>query len=80
MNKLFINRFPAAFPVDDTGKPTQDHIASLVDMFLDPSLAPGGLTLRSLGGAGSSDRRIQVHDSSCTSRSAATPGSRRRRT
>jgi Asp-tRNA(Asn)/Glu-tRNA(Gln) amidotransferase A subunit family amidase len=51
MNKLFINRFPAAFPVDDAGKPTKDHIASLVDMFVDPSLVPGGLTLRSLGGA-----------------------------
>jgi len=54
MNRLFINRFPAAFPVDDAGKPTQDHILSLVDMFVDPSLVPGGLTLRSLGGAGSS--------------------------
>jgi amidase len=51
MNKLFINRFPASFPVDDAGKPTRDHIASLVDMFIDPSLVPGGLTLRSLGGA-----------------------------
>jgi Asp-tRNA(Asn)/Glu-tRNA(Gln) amidotransferase A subunit family amidase len=51
MNKLFINRFPASFPVDDAGKPTRDHIASLVDMFMDPSLVPGGLTLRSLGGA-----------------------------
>jgi len=54
MNRLFINSFPAAFPVDDAGKPTQDHILSLVDMFVDPSLVPGGLTLRSLGGAGSS--------------------------
>jgi amidase len=54
MNRLFINRFPAAFPVDDAGKPTQDHILSLVDMFVDPSLVPGGLTLRSLGGAGAS--------------------------
>jgi Asp-tRNA(Asn)/Glu-tRNA(Gln) amidotransferase A subunit family amidase len=52
MNKLFINRFPAAFPVDDAGKPTKDHIASLVDMFMNPSLVPGGLTLRSLGGGG----------------------------
>ena len=52
MNKLFINRYPAAFPFDDAGKPTSDHIASLVDMFLNPSLVPGGITLRSLGGGG----------------------------
>jgi Asp-tRNA(Asn)/Glu-tRNA(Gln) amidotransferase A subunit family amidase len=50
MNKLFINRFPAAFPFDDAGKPARDHIATLVDLFLNPSLVPGGLTLRSLGG------------------------------
>jgi amidase len=49
LNKLFINRFPEAFPVDTGGKPTADHIASLVDMFLDPSRVPGGLTLRNLG-------------------------------
>jgi amidase len=48
LNKLFINRFPEAFPVE-AGKPTADHIASLVDMFLNPSLTPGGVTLRSLG-------------------------------
>src|SRR4029077_9441136 len=54
MNKLFTNRFPAAFPVDDAGKPTKDHIATLVDMFMNPSLVPGGLTLRSLGGGGQS--------------------------
>jgi len=52
MNRLFINRFPAAFPVDDAGKPTRDHIATLVDMFMNPSVVPGGLTLRSLGGGG----------------------------
>jgi amidase len=51
MNKLFVNRFPASFPVDDAGKPTTDHIATLVDMFIDPSLVPAGLTLRSLAGA-----------------------------
>jgi Asp-tRNA(Asn)/Glu-tRNA(Gln) amidotransferase A subunit family amidase len=48
LNKLFINRFPDAFPVE-AGKPSADHIASLVDMFLNPSLTPGGVTLRSLG-------------------------------
>ena len=50
LNKLFINRFPAAFPFDDAGKPTADHITSLVEMFENPSLTPGGVTLRSLGG------------------------------
>ena len=50
LNKLFINRFPDAFPVE-AGKPSADHIASLVDMFLNPSLTPGGVTLRSLGAA-----------------------------
>src|SRR5260221_13320007 len=49
MNRLFISRFPAAFPVDEGGKPSADHIASLVDMFLDPSRTPGGVTIRSLG-------------------------------
>jgi Asp-tRNA(Asn)/Glu-tRNA(Gln) amidotransferase A subunit family amidase len=51
MNKLFITRFPEAFPVDAIGKPAADHIPTLVDMFFNPSLVPGGLNLRSLGGA-----------------------------
>jgi amidase len=53
LNKLFINRFPSAFPVDGSGKPAADHIPSLVDMFLNPSLTPGGVTIRSLGGGAS---------------------------
>ncbi len=48
MNKLFIDRFAEAFPVDATGKPSADHVASLVDMSLDPSRTPKGVTLRSL--------------------------------
>jgi amidase len=51
LNKLFINRFPNDFPVDASGKPSADHIASLVDMFLSPSLTPGGLNLRNFGAA-----------------------------
>ena len=43
LNKLFIARFPDAFPVDANGKPTADHIASLVDMFRNPSLTPSGI-------------------------------------
>lgn len=51
MNKLFINRFPDAFPVDGSGKPSADHIPSMVEMFLNPSRTPDGVTLRSLGQA-----------------------------
>jgi Asp-tRNA(Asn)/Glu-tRNA(Gln) amidotransferase A subunit family amidase len=50
LNKLFINRFPTAFPVDDTGRPTADHISTLVEMFENPARVPGGLNLRNLGG------------------------------
>ena len=49
LGKLFIDRFPEAFPVDASGKPTADHIAALVEMYLDPSRTPGGMTLRSIG-------------------------------
>jgi amidase len=51
LNKLFISRFPKDFPVDASGKPSADHIASLVDMFLNPSLTPGGLSIRDFGTA-----------------------------
>jgi amidase len=49
LNSLFIERFPNAFPVDANGKPSADHIATLVNMFYDPSLTPDGMTLRSIG-------------------------------
>jgi hypothetical protein len=49
LNKLFIDRFPNAFPVDANGKPAGDHIAALVDMSVDPSRTPDGLTLRNFG-------------------------------
>ena len=64
-------RFPEAFPVDDGGKPAADHIASLVDMFMNPSRTPAGVTLRSLGGGGS-PRRVAIHDR------AVSQGARRR--
>jgi Asp-tRNA(Asn)/Glu-tRNA(Gln) amidotransferase A subunit family amidase len=52
-NKQFIAQFPGLFPVDAAGRPTADHIPLLIDMFLDPSLVPGGRTarpnIRSLG-------------------------------
>ena len=40
--------------MDANGKPTADHIATLVDMYYDPSLTPDGVTLRSLGQGGQS--------------------------
>src|SRR5688572_12919883 len=49
LNKLFITRFPETFPVDASGRPTADHIPSLVDMYLNPSLTPDGLNLRTVG-------------------------------
>ena len=45
-NKLFTKRFPDKFPVDAQGKPTTDHIATLVAMTADPSLVPDKVTLR----------------------------------
>ncbi len=51
LNKLLIARFPDAFPVDANGKPAADHIASLVEMFRNPSLAPSGINLREFGSA-----------------------------
>jgi Asp-tRNA(Asn)/Glu-tRNA(Gln) amidotransferase A subunit family amidase len=45
-NKLFTRRFPEKFPVDAAGKPANDHIATLVDMTMDPSLVPDGISLR----------------------------------
>jgi amidase len=49
-NKLFTKRFPEQFPVDGQGKPTTDHIATLVDMTVDPARVPE-VTLRDLGSA-----------------------------
>jgi amidase len=52
-NRLFTGQFPAAFPVDSSGRPTTDHIATLVDMFFNPALVPhtasGVPNIRNLG-------------------------------
>jgi amidase len=50
-NKLFTKRFPDRFPVDAQGKPTTDHVATLVEMAMDPSLVPDKVTLRDFGQA-----------------------------
>lgn len=50
-NALFTKTFPDRFPVDAQGKPTNDHIQTLVDMTMDTSKLPAKLTLRDFGGA-----------------------------
>lgn len=49
-NILFTRRYPEIFPVDESGKPTTDHVAKLLDVKFDPSLLPQKITLRDLGG------------------------------
>jgi len=51
-NISYTKQNPKQFPVDADGKPTSDQIAMLIDMSIDPSLAPGKFTLRDLGAGG----------------------------
>jgi amidase len=46
--KLFTKMHPDLFPVDDQGKPTTDHLATLVEMAADPKLVPDGPSIREL--------------------------------
>jgi amidase len=50
-NRAFVEQHPDLFPADSSGKPSTDRISSLVDMFFDPSLVPGGFTIRNISGA-----------------------------
>ena len=50
-NALFTKKYPALFPVDTDSKAKGDHIATLVDLALNPSLIPDELTIRDLGQA-----------------------------
>lgn len=50
-NKLFTSKYPGLFPVDAAGQPRGDHIATLVEMAVDPAKVPEGINLRTLGGA-----------------------------
>jgi Asp-tRNA(Asn)/Glu-tRNA(Gln) amidotransferase A subunit family amidase len=50
MNSTYTKQNPELFPVEADGKPKGDHIATLVDLAMDPSKAPGKLTLRDIGG------------------------------
>lgn len=56
-NQLFIKQFPQVFPVDSKGAPTDDHIATLLDMYFGkvpvPHTETGQPSLRNLGGGGS---------------------------
>ena len=51
LNKIFTKQLPKQFPLDEKGKPTTDHIKTLADMTLDPSLVPDVITIRSFGTA-----------------------------
>jgi amidase len=50
-NRVFTEQYPNLFPADSSGKPSTDRIATLVDMFFDPSLVPPGVTIRNIAGA-----------------------------
>jgi amidase len=58
-NQQFMPQFPALFPVDATGAPASDNVATLLDMFFDPSLvahtSAGRPSIRNLGGVGAGD-------------------------
>jgi amidase len=48
-NTVFTRQFPELFPVDPSGAPASDHIATLVEMADNPWLVPESLSLRDLG-------------------------------
>jgi len=57
LNAAYEKQHPEMFPYDADGKPVGDHIATLIDLVMDPSKAPGKFTLRDLGGFGGAGRR-----------------------
>ena len=52
LNAAYAKQHPDLFPYDADGKPVGDHIATLIDLVMDPSKAPGKFTLRDLTGGG----------------------------
>jgi amidase len=48
-NAALAKQFPKLFPVDDKGKPTTDHVVTLLDMTVDASKVPEDVTIRNLG-------------------------------
>jgi hypothetical protein len=86
MNASYTKQFPELFPLDADGKPKGDHIATLVELALDPGRAPGKFTLRDLaanppagtaapaGGAGSPATASSTPGSVATGRPAPASG------
>ena len=50
-NTSWTKLYPELFPVDSAGKPATDHVATLLDMAMDPSKVPGNITLREIAAA-----------------------------
>jgi amidase len=47
-NASWTKQYPDLFPVDATGKPTQDQVGTLIDLAIDPGKVPGQVTLRDI--------------------------------
>ena len=50
LSSAFARQYRQLFPVDASGQPQGDHIATFLDLQATPARTPEGLTLRSLGG------------------------------
>jgi amidase len=50
-NTSWTKMYPELFPVDPAGKPTTDHVSTLLDLAMDPSKVPGNVTLRDIAAA-----------------------------
>jgi amidase len=50
LSSAFTRQYPSLFPMNASGQPEGDQIATLVELRADPSRVPEALTLRSLGG------------------------------
>jgi amidase len=50
-NATWTKLFPELFPVEADGKPKGDHIATLIDLAMNPAKVPGKVTLRDFGQA-----------------------------
>jgi amidase len=50
-NASWAKLFPELFPSDANGKPASDHVATLVDLAMNPAKVPGKVTIRDFGPA-----------------------------
>lgn len=57
LNAAYTKQHTDLFPVDADGKPVGDHIATMIDLVMDPSKAPGKFTLRDLSGGNAAAAR-----------------------